>query len=767
MTNRILSAILFTISLAGFAQAQQAARFQPTHEEMVKRYVRAASIDSATAHSVFRTTVTPEWQADGHSFWYLNYLADSIEEYIFVNPAKRTRRTLFDMQRLADALAVINIPVDPLRPSLTNIRINDSGNMDSFTVNNNVIIFDAATYTCRLIAPAGNPATTPRDPRRNNPFPDGAISPDKKWEASIEKGNLFVKQTTGGKAIQLTKDGTPEKQYGSIRWSPDSKYLAGYLIKTVKDQPVYYVLTAEPNSTRGQLRSQDYKQPGDPWNTYTLYLFDPALKKSQQVNTDSIDFLSPPQLRWRTGNSRYFTYEKMDRGHQRFRVIDVDALDNTTRNIVDEKTNSFIYNQRNFTRYLPETNQLIRTSEKSGWQQLYLVDLVSGKETPITQGSWVVRRIDSVDIRKKEIWFTACGMNAGEDPYNIHYYRISFDGKKLVSITPARGNHVLTFSPDHSLFTDTWSEVNTPPQTILARTSDGKTILPLEQADLTVYKRAGVSPPEVFVAKGRDGVTDIWGIVSKPSDLDPSKKYPVLENIYAGPHDAFVPKVFTPYSEMQSLAELGFIVVMIDGMGTANRSKAFHDIAWKNIADAGLPDRILWIKALAAKYSFVDAERVGLYGTSAGGQNTLGALLFHPEFYKAGVSACGCHDNRIDKQWWNEQWMGYPVGKHYDEQSNITNAAKLQGNLLLIVGEADTNVPPESTYRVADALIRAKRDFQLLSIPGMGHSDGGVYGRMKKRDFFVKNLLGVEPPARNKGEIPAYNEVGRERWSFE
>jgi dipeptidyl aminopeptidase/acylaminoacyl peptidase len=203
------------------------------------------------------------------------------------------------------------------------------------------------------------------------------------------------------------------------------------------------------------------------------------------------------------------------------------------------------------------------------------------------------------------------------------------------------------------------------------------------------------------------------------------------------------------YGEMQSMAALGFIVVQCDGMGTANRSKAFHDVCWKNLADAGLPDRILWIKALAKKYPYIDTARVGLYGTSAGGQNAAGALLFHPEFYKAAVSSCGCHDNRIDKQWWNEQWMGYPVGPHYAAQSNITNAAKLQGALLLIVGEADTNVPPESTLRFASALIKAGKVFDLLVIPGMGHSDGGPYGRLKKRDFFVKHLLNVEPPNRN------------------
>lgn len=192
--------------------------------------------------------------------------------------------------------------------------------------------------------------------------------------------------------------------------------------------------------------------------------------------------------------------------------------------------------------------------------------------------------------------------------------------------------------------------------------------------------------------------------------------------------------------------------MQIDGMGTANRSKAFHDVCWKNLADAGFPDRILWIRALAEKYPFVDTSRVGLYGTSAGGQNALGGLLFHPEFYKAAVASCGCHDNRVDKQWWNEQWMGYPVGKEYEEQSNVTNAGKLQGRLLLIVGEADTNVPPESTYRVINALIKKGKSFEFLPVPGMGHSDGGPYGRIKRRDFFVKNLLNTNPPDRNINE---------------
>jgi dienelactone hydrolase len=281
-----------------------------------------------------------------------------------------------------------------------------------------------------------------------------------------------------------------------------------------------------------------------------------------------------------------------------------------------------------------------------------------------------------------------------------------------------------------------------PPVHELRRTADGKLVCDLEKA-------TGSVTTEVFSAKGRDGVTDIWGTISRPRNFDPAKKYPVIEYIYAGPHNSHVPKRFSPFERFTTLTDLGFIVVQIDGMGTANRSKKFHDVCWKNLKDAGFPDRIAWHKAAAAKYPYYDATRVGIYGTSAGGQNSTGALLFHGDFYKAAVSACGCHDNRMDKASWNEQWMGYPVGPHYAASSNIDNAAKLTGKLLLIVGEMDTNVPPESTYRLVGALIKANKDFDFVMVPGMGHSDGGAYGRRRLNDFFVKHLQGKEPPNRN------------------
>jgi dipeptidyl aminopeptidase/acylaminoacyl peptidase len=246
--------------------------------------------------------------------------------------------------------------------------------------------------------------------------------------------------------------------------------------------------------------------------------------------------------------------------------------------------------------------------------------------------------------------------------------------------------------------------------------------------------------------EGRDQTTDIWGIIVRPANLDPSKKYPVVENIYAGPQGSFVPKTFAAYSQMQTLAELGFVVVQIDGMGTSNRSKAFHDVAWHNLGDAGFPDRILWHKAVAAKYPYYDISRVGIYGNSAGGQNSMGALLFHPAFYKAALSSVGCHDNRMDKIWWNEQWMGWPIGPQYAASSNVDHAHKLQGKILLVVGELDNNVDPSSTMQVVNALIKANKTFELLVIPGAGHGHGGAYGERKRYDFFVQHLLGQSPP---------------------
>lgn len=758
--NLPITFLLVFLSCNFYAQNKEIVPYKPSKTEILERYRQASKLDEAVKNKVFKTRVNAHWQKDGNTFWYCNILKDSIREYILADASKGVKKMLFDEAKLKKALSGITGKSVPQKSLVI-----DSLNYDSKS-NSIALKYDKSYYEVLLSNYSiKKAASLAKDLKKysgfNNQwarwesFRTDTISPNKKWLAFIKENNVFVKPVSGGEAVQFTKDGTKEKPYGSLAWSPDSKYIVGYNITPVVDLPVHYVLTSAANTTRGQLRSNPYKQPGDPFTCYEMFLFHIENQKVSKVNTPVIDFFDAPELHWRRGDAGYFMYEKVDRGHQRFRIIEVNAQTAETRSIVDEKAKTFIYESRLFTHYLKKSNEVVMTSEKDGWRHLYLVDGLNGKENQITKGEWVVRSVDSIDENKKEIWFSASGMNAGEDPYYIHNYRISFDGKKLTSLTQAKGNHNVAFSPNKQYYLDSYSEPNIPTIIELHRTLDGKKIMDIEKSDAADYLATGMSLPEPFHAKGRDGVTDIWGVVCRPADFDPNKKYPVIESIYAGPQDSFVPKNFMDrYTvEMQSLAQLGFIVVQIDGMGTANRSKAFHDVCWKNLKDAGFEDRILWIKALAKKYQYVDDSRVGLYGTSAGGQNALGGLLFHPEFYKAGVAACGCHDNRVDKQWWNEQWMGYPVDKHYEEQSNVTNAGKLSGDLLLIVGEADENVPPESTYRVADALIKSGKTFEFLPVPGMGHSDGGSYGRLKKRDFFVKHLLGVDPPDRNSNEL--------------
>ncbi len=591
--------------------------YQPGRAEMLGRYRKARYLDSIAPRSIFKASIRPYWAADNNSFWYRNFLKDSAKEYILVDVVHGTRQRLEEM------------------PKDSTLR---------------------HTGFTRL------------EPGRWASFSNDSLSPDRKWVAYIKDGNVFVHPVPGDRnsgSFAFTSDGDTVKPYGHLAWSPDSKYIVGYHVNPIKDSAVYYVLSSVGGTTRGQLRQRPYKQPGDPFTTYEMFLFRVADKKKEKVNTPLLDFFGAPELHWRFHDPRYFTFERVERGHQRFRVIEVDAQTAQTRTVIDETTTSFIYEQRLFTHYLSTTGEMLMTSEKDGWRHIYRMDLLTGdgqRLTEITRGNWVVRGIDSIDEKKREIWFSASGMNPGEDPYYLHYYRIGFDGQHLVSLTPAKGNHLVSFSPDRKYYLDAISEIDIPTVTELHRTADGVKIMELERADASGYLAAGLRLPEPFHAKGRDGVTDIWGIIVRPADFDSTKTYPIIENIYAGPQDAFVPKDFTGrYGEMQSIAQMGFIVVQIDGMGTANRSKAFHDVCWKNLADAGFPDRILWIKALAAKYPYADTTRVGLYGTSAGGQNSLAVCYSMATFTRrlslpAAVMITGSTSNGGTNSGWAIPW---------------------------------------------------------------------------------------------------------------
>jgi dipeptidyl-peptidase-4 len=582
------------------------------------------------------------------------------------------------------------------------------------------------------------------------------VSPDGHWTAFVRDYNVFVRSATGEER-RLSEDGREGNAYGRLEWAPDSRTLVAWRVAAGDRKEVYLIRSSPPGGGRAQFESRYYALPGDRFPRHELNLFDMAGRKQVKPEVDAFEHESAiPRLRW-SRDGRRFAWQQVDRGHQRLRVIEVDCDTGAVRNILDERSDTFIWTTHtealrlNLVNWLEKTDEIIYASERDGWRHLYLVDAAAGRiRNPITHGEWVVRGIDRIDEDRRQVWFHACGRIPGQDPYFLHFYRVNFDGTGLVSLTEGNGTHSLEFSPDRRYYLDTWSRVDQAPTVELRRSADGRRVCLLEQSDTSELLESGWQPPEPFVAKGRDGKTDIYGIICRPPNLNPAKKYPVIESIYAGPQNSYVPKSFSIGPRFRSLTEAGFIVVQVDGMGTANRSKAFHDVCWKNLKDAGFPDRILWHKAVAARYPYYDLTRVGIYGTSAGGQNAAAALLFHPEFYRAAVANSGCHDNRLDKASWNEQWMGYPVGPHYADCSNIENAARLQGRLFLVVGELDRNVPPESTLRFVDALIRANKDFDLLIIPNGGHGAGGDYYQRRMRDFFVRHLQG-EPAG---GERP-------------
>jgi dipeptidyl aminopeptidase/acylaminoacyl peptidase len=599
-------------------------------------------------------------------------------------------------------------------------------------------------------------------------------SPDGDWDAIIENYNVFLRKPGETKSIPLSFDGSEGNTYTlrSIVWSPDSKRLVAYRVTPGYQREIYYVESSPVDQIQPKHSTLTYAKPGDTLDVARPALFEIATKKEITID----DALFPnafgitPSL-WRN-DSHAFTFEYNQRGHQVYRVIEVDGQTGKARALITEESKTVVDYRplaegradtgKKVRRDLDDSKEIIWASERDGWEHLYLYDGVTGKvKNQITKGNWVVRYVDFVDEAKRQIWFRASGMIPGQDPYFTHYYRINFDGTGLTPLTDAHGDHTLRYSADRKFYVDTWSCVDQAPISQLRRTEDRKVLMDLEHGDIAALQAAGWRAPEVFTAKGRDGTTDIWGVIYRPTNFDASKKYPVVETIYAGPQGSFVPKTFS--ATAQPLADLGFIVVQIDGMGTNNRSRAFHDVAWQNLADAGFPDRILWHKAVAAKYPWYDISRVGVYGTSAGGQNALGALLFHPEFYQVAVSNSGCHDNRMDKIWWNEQWMGWPIGPQYAASSNVDNAYRLQGKVLLVLGELDNNVDPSSTLQVVNQFIVHSKKFDLLEVPGGGHGAGGAYYQHLLQDFFVHNLLGLEPPDWNHTAEPAAAATTKEK----
>ncbi|MCA9137091.1 MAG: prolyl oligopeptidase family serine peptidase [Planctomycetales bacterium] len=612
-----------------------------------------------------------------------------------------------------------------------------------------------------------------RDRRGRGPQQSPRLSPDGQSEFRQHESGLQLRRVRDESSewIELNVGDTAGQEIVSPTWSPDGSVLAAW--KLTRHEPVDAVTIESSPSGGGRaiVKRHPYMLPGDPMDEYRLIAIDAHTGKRIDVELPVIDF-GRPRIRW-FGEHR-IAIEKVDRGHQRVRLFVVDPVSRTTSTVIDERSDSFIWSSHGphvplFT-FLSNSEQVIYSSECSGYRHLYLVDLKTGtsdsadsdsvdsdsadsdsadwRSNAITSGDWLVREIVHVDEQARTIDLLVGEYYDDQDPYHRHLVRVAMDDASVTAVTDGNGDHSVQFSPNRQFAIVTHSRVDSPPVHELRRIADGKLVTELMRAERLATTRIDEnapvdwSLPKVFHAPGRDGKTEIWGNLYFPDDFDAELRdhYPVIEAIYAGPHDSHVPKQYLDSSRFRELTSKGFVVVQIDGMGTANRSKAFHDVCWHNLKDAGFPDRIVWMKAAGKQYPAIDLSRVGVFGTSAGGQNACGALLFHGDFYKAAYAACGCHDNRMDKASWNEQWMGYPVDEHYAANSNIENAHRLSGDLFLVVGELDDNVPPESTYRLVDALVKADKNFEFLMIPGMGHSDGGRYGRRRMREFFVEKL---------------------------
>lgn len=753
-------------------------------------YERAHSLDSRTQNKVFRTKVSPHWLPDGNGFWYRIETAPEIHELVWVDAQRGTRTVVTDASQIPGA-QISERMEDLIEPhpsrngggetelDFTNktpgtvqlIWITPAGarqpyggvkpgaTREQHTYAGHVWAVEDGTGNLLGVFEAGNGGgeavidgvRRERKPPKENGGVQRIDGPkaEPAWRPFLRDFNVWMKSASTGEEVQLSHDGSGADAYREPLWvSPDGERLAAMQVQPAQEHKVSLVESSPADQVQPRLLSYNYLKPGDQIEHPRPRLFDLTQRRQIPVKDDL--FPNPwsiTDLRWMPDGQRFaFVYNQ--RGHQTMRVIAVDATTGESHSLVEETSPTFIdYSQKTYLKWLDRTNELIWASERDGWNHLWLYDTQSGQvKNQITRGDWVVREVLRVDEERREIWFKALGIRSEHDPYYVHLARVNFDGTGLVTLTEGDGVHQCDFSPDLRYFIDSWSRVDQPPVTELRQSEDGRLVCVLEKAEATALTVAGWRTPERFSAKGRDGKTDIYGVIYRPGNFDPAKKYPVIERIYAGPHGFFVPKEWGREIQPHALAELGFIVVQIDGMGTNWRSRAFHDVCWKNLADAGLPDRIAWMKAAAAQHPEMDLLRVGIYGGSAGGQSALAALLYHGDFYRAAVADCGCHDNRMDKIWWNEAWMGWPIGPEYAANSNVVNAKKLTGKLLLTVGELDHNVDPASTMQVVDALIKADKDFELLIVPGHDHGAGETsYAARRREDFFVRNLLGVEP----------------------
>ncbi|MFM2169992.1 MAG: hypothetical protein RI957_221 [Verrucomicrobiota bacterium] len=600
----------------------------------------------------------------------------------------------------------------------------------------------AESATEQKIPPIKGPSEESR-PRR--PGNENARSQDGMWEVSLHDGKVFLKNRRDKAETVLAADDAEGRFHDNPYWSPDSKKFLLWKSREVAVRKVPYVRSSPGKQLQPEHFTIDYPKPGDELSVAEPWIF--FTDGSAPMAADRSLIANPFEIKnaaWREDSER-LTFDFIERGFGKTNVIEMNAPTRKQRTLIREESDTFVYAYGyGFRRDLRGGDEILWNSERDGWNHLYLFDGSTGEvKKQLTKGEWVVKKVISVSEQNRRALLKVCGCYPSQDPYFEHYVMVHFDSGKVVPLTSSPGQHEApVFSPLGNYYVCRWSRIDKPWVYELRRSEDGKLLKTLSEADDREL-RANWKLPESFVSKDREGKFDIFGMVILPPDFDPSKKYPVVESIYAGPHDAFVKKSWGPWiMPMHEVAVHGFIVVKIDGRGTAHRGKDFHHFCYRNLKDAGFPDRIAWMKAAAIKYPQMDLTRVGIFGGSAGGQNALGALLFHGDFYKAAAADCGCHDNRMDKIWWNEQWMDWPVGPHYAENSNVTHAKNLAGSLLLTVGEVDTNVDPSSTMQVVNELIKADKDFELVVVPNANHGVGESRHMQRKRVDFFRRMLG-------------------------
>jgi dipeptidyl aminopeptidase/acylaminoacyl peptidase len=723
----------------------------------------------------------PTWLPDGR-FWYRVSVVGG-GEFIMVNPARRTRAPAFDHARLAEGLGVaLGRTLEATDLPFQTFDLSADGRTLTVTVappGPPSAPGARRNWSCDLRSYRCTAADTTHAAARHEPPRDADVSPDGTRAVFIRDHNLWVRDLTTGRDVQLTTDGVEDFGYATnnagwvkrdapvVTWSPDSRKVATFQHDGRGVSRMHLVRTEVGEPT---LESWRYPLPGDS----VIFRIHRVVIELEGPNAPRVVRLQMPpdahrsmvsdhvacddglcDLLWYPDGSA-LAFVSSTRDHQQAWVRVADATTGVVRTLFEERAETQIgdASATENWRLLPGSNELIWWSQRDGWVHLYLYDLATGAlKNRITAGDGNVVDIVRVDEDARAVYFTGRGQEPGRDPYFRHLYRVGLDGRGRTLLTPEDADHAITMAPSGRWFLDTYSTPTTPPVAVL-RDANGRVRMPLEQADISRLAAIGWHPPTPVTMKGRDGTTDIYGLMYTPSRLDSAARYPIVDYIYPGPQSGSVgPRSFTPArSDHQALAELGFIVVAIDGMGTPGRSKAFHDTYYGRMGDNTLPDQVTGIRQLAARYPWIDLDRVGIWGHSGGGFAAAGAMLRYPDFFKVGIAESGNHDNRNYEDDWGERYQGLLVrgddGDNYAAEANQTHAANLKGKLLLAHGGMDANVPPYNTYLVVDALIKANKDFDLLIFPNAGHGYGrdSQYMMRRRWDYFVRHLLGAEPP---------------------